>query len=291
MIKLKKGRVISFPRNIKIENPVNSLNVVAKDAEEVLDVRENHDEYRSIVDAVNKPLNIIHGNTQLLELLIEKENITNNYQLDRCMDSIKQNCYKLTKMINNIIEIQKIVTKKFSLCYNVVNIVEMVENTVLNVPKVIKDKRIIFDTNLEEKFILCDVEKIQKSILILLGTAVKFSNDEDIIVKLKGKDSYINIIISFKNKDSKDLNYIINKMDNLSTECHDDISIGFHICKAIIGFHEGSIAVGGTEDEISFNIELPCGDREPIYYLYGNNKITNNENTIEKIKIEFSDIE
>ena len=290
VVKLKQGRILPFPmqKNIKIENSINTSNVVIKNAEEeVFKVNEDHEKYGNITEELNSPLNIVHGNIQLMEMLIQNEVSTSKSRLTRSIHSVKQNCYKLTKLLNNMIDLQKIRDRQFYLCYNTVNIVEVVENTVVNANKLINNK-IVFDTNVEEKILQCDLGKVQKSILILLSNAVNFSNDEKITVDLNVEEN-IEIAIMFKSRDSKHLNFLMDKMDKLKVESIEDISVGFHICKHIVGLHNGRIEMGGTEDEIYFTINLPYESRDNIHYLYTKDKIFNNENLIERVKVEFSD--
>lgn len=292
MIKLKemkKGIVLPFPRNVKIENAVNTSNIAFKDVEEFYKF-ESSDKYENISYELNKPISIIHGETQLIELLVQNEGIIDKNRLNKSINSIKQNCLKLTKTVNNIIELHRIIDRQYSLFTNKLNIVEIIDDTVMNASKIIKGKNIVFDTNIEEKFILCDLEKIQKSILILLSNAVRFSDEEEILVNLNVENDNIDITISFKNNDSNCLNILIDKMDNLNLKSFEDISIGFHICKTIINLHGGKTSVGGNTDEIYFSVKLPCENTDSIYYLHRNDRVMNSENSIEQIRIEFSDI-
>jgi signal transduction histidine kinase len=58
------------------------------------------------------------------------------------------------------------------------NIVALTENIVQSVNSYVRAKglRIVFHTDVEEKVIACDPEKIERVVLNLLSNAIKFSN-------------------------------------------------------------------------------------------------------------------
>ena len=91
---------------------------------------------------------------------------------------MKQNCYRLLRLINNLIDITKIDSGYFDINENNINIVSLIENITLSVADYIENKglSLIFDTVVEEKIIACDPEKIERIILNLLSNAVKFTS-------------------------------------------------------------------------------------------------------------------
>ncbi len=286
-----KNKIIVFPflKRTKIENAVNPWNVAIQNMEEHLPDNDFRDEGDNVIDKLNNLIGNIHAESQQIDLYIQNEEVPDMQLLQKNTESIKQNSLKLTKVLNNMIELNKIKNRQYCLYVNRVNIVEIVDNLVINVSREIKNKRIIFDTAIEEKFMLCDVNKFQKSILILLYHAVKFSNDEEIFVDLNTVEDNVNITISFKNRNSKLLNIFINKMDNPEPDFFKDMSIGLYICKKIIKLHEGRIDALGNKEKICFSLQLPTEKTDSICYLV-NDKITNNANLIEQIQIEFSDL-
>jgi len=288
----ESGKVIVLPfvRSTKIENAVNTLNVAVKHAE--TEVREDniYNGYMNVTNKLNNLISNIHGESQLIELLAQNEKKSDNTYLIKIIDSIKQNCLKLTKSLNYIIELQKIKEKQFYLCFGNANIVEIIDNIVINTSKIIKDKKIIFDTNVEEKFMSCDADEFQKAILIILSNAIKFSTDKEVLVNLNFCENIINITISFNTKNNEILNAFIDKVDNFNFNSFEDLPISFYLCRSIIELHEGNIEIIVNGDEVCFSIQLPCENTDSIYYLFRNDKTHNNENLTEQILIEFSDL-
>ena len=281
------SKVIELPfiRTMKIENTVNTLNVAVKDAEdEVAEVNNIYDGYMNITNKINNLIINIHGESQLIELLAQNE----KPGVKKLIYSIKQNCLKLTKSLNNMIELQKIKSGQLILSLKNINIVEVIDNIVINISNNIKDKKIIFDTNVEEKFILCDVEEFQKAIIILLSNAIKFSGKE-VLVNLSNCENNINIAILFQTDDEL-LYEFTDKMDNPELNGFDDMSISCYLCKSIIEMHEGNTDIEVNSDEVCFTIQLPCENTDSIYYLFRNDMTYNSKNLTEQIQIEFSDM-
>lgn len=281
----KAGKIIVLPflRNTKIESAVNTLNVAVKDVEENYNPQEEK-EHRNIVDEFSDIINNIHGESQLIEMFVNN-NSEDLKLLHKGINSIKQNCLKLTKALNNMVELKRIEEKQFYLNLFNVNIVEVVDDIVFNVSKKI-NKSIIFDTDVEEMFILCDVEKLQKLFLTILSIVIRYT-DEEIQVNIKTTENKIDISIIFQNKCSRLLNYFKDKMDNLFYKSIEDISIGLHICKKIIELHSGNIQVKNN-DGICFSVTLPVNNSS-VYYLYRNEKTLNRGIMEEQVQVEFSD--
>lgn len=281
--------VLPFLKRTKIENAVNPWNVAVQNMENHLPSNDSQNEGDNVLDELNNIISNIHGESQRIEMYTQNYEVPDKQLMQKSTISMKQNCLKLTKALNNMIDLKKIQDKQFCLYLNRFNIVEIVDDLVINVSKIIKNKKVIFDTVIEEKYMSCDVSKFQKSILILLSNAVKYSSEEEIFVDLDIVEDNVNIAISFKNRNSNLLNVFIDKMDNPEPDFFKDMSIDLYICKEIIKLHEGHIDVLGDQEEICFSIHLPSEKTDSICYLF-NDKITNNENLIEQIQIEFSDL-
>ena len=107
---------------------------------------------------------------------------------------IEQNSYRLTRLINNIIDVTKSDSGEKSLILQNVEIIGLIENAVLSVVPFAeaKDINIIFDTEYEELIMAVDIDKIDRIILNLLSNAIKFSNNgSDVLVNLmKDKDNF-----------------------------------------------------------------------------------------------------
>ncbi|WP_141639517.1 sensor histidine kinase, partial [Clostridium novyi] len=254
--------------------------------------------FANISHELRTPLNVIFSGYQMLNVLLENEDLENKEKVDKYMGTVKQNCYRLVRLINNLIDITKIDSGFFKLNMINVNIVNIVETITLSVAQYIESKGInlIFDTFIEEKTMACDVDKIERIILNLLSNAVKFTNKGgNIFVTMKEEDN--NIVISVKDdgigipkeKQSIIFDRFI-QVDKSLSRNREGSGIGLALVKSIVELHDGNITLKSKLGRGSeFIIKLPCKVLEKQNKTA--KKYTNaNSNKIEKIMIEFSDI-
>ena len=263
--------------------------------EETLKIQDEM--FSNISHELKTPLNVIFSTNQLMEFYLKNGLLeANDKKISKGINIIKQNCYRFSKIINNIIDISKIESGFLKLNLSNQNIVNITEDIVQSVSDYIKLKglNIMFDTNIEEKIIACDPDKIERIILNIISNAVKFTNmNGSIFVNILDKSDIVEISI-------KDTGIGMDQMhlDNIFKRFHqidkslsrnaEGSGIGLSLVKSIVELHGGKISVESKPNEGSiFKIELPTRTIEKSKVIeesmFFNNKI-------ERINIEFSDI-
>lgn len=240
------------------------------------------------------PLNIILSTVQVLQYNYKDKN---DEQLDRYLDLMKVNSYRLLRLINNLIDVTRIDVGNLKMNFGNYDIVAIVEDITMAAVEYVESKgmTLIFDTDVEEKIIGIDRENIERIILNLLSNAVKFSKDDGTImvsihdlgdkVQISVKDNGIGIPEELQEK-------IFDRFvqgEDLFTRSHEGSGIGLSLVKSIVENHGGktyvkSIVNGGSE----FIVELPnilSKNQFCSTNLYHADKYN-----LERIKIEFSDI-
>jgi signal transduction histidine kinase len=212
---------------------------------------------------------------------------------------MKQNCYRLLRLVNNLIDITKIDSGYFDI--NKINndIVGLVEDITLSIVDYAENRglSLMFDTDIEEKIIACDPEKIERIIMNLLSNAVKFTgNGGNILVSIEDGEEYIGIRVKDDGRGIPEnkLYSIFNRfvqVDKSLTRDHEGSGIGLSLVKSLVELHEGRISVKseinvGTE----FLVELPCKILPQGFLEDTSIRNIIHDNRIEKINIEFSDI-
>ena len=231
----------------------------------------------------------------MIERNIELDNITQENNT-RYTKTLKQNSYRLLRLVNNLIDISRIDIGYYKLQLSNNNIIKIIEDITLSVAEYVQDKNInlLFDTEVEEVILACDPDKIERVILNLLSNSIKYTdNGGNIYVYLKKVDNQV--IVSVKDSGvgiPKDkLNLIFERFGQanniLSRRCEGS-GIGLSLVKSIIEMHGGNISVVselGKGSEFIFNL--------PINILEEENVIVDCDSSdyhIEKCNIEFSDI-
>lgn len=153
----------------------------------------------SISHELKTPLSMIFSSSQLLEMYLKEDiNKIKKEEVSKSINTIKQNCYRFIKLINNIIDLSSMESGFYKLRYSNENIIGIVEDIVDSVRNCVQDKglSIIFDTEIEEMIIAVDVDKMERIILNLISNAVKFSpKNGNIYIDIRVKVDYVDIFI------------------------------------------------------------------------------------------------
>lgn len=253
--------------------------------------------FSNISHEFKTPLNIILATMQVINKNIEVKNIisTDEGNLNKYMNSIRQNCYRLLRLVNNIIDISKMDYGYYDIQLGNYNIISVVEDITMSVLEYVNNKGIelIFDTEVEEEIIACDPDKIERIILNLLSNAIKYTKENGKIYVNIGKDNnniYISVTDNGIGIPKKKLDTIFERyaqVDNKLTRRFNGSGIGLSLVKSLVKMHQGDIYVESKINEGSkFTIRLPIVQVETR-----NKKISDlTKSKVEKCSIEFSDI-
>ncbi|GKU24987.1 Cache 3/Cache 2 fusion domain-containing protein [Clostridium folliculivorans] len=244
------------------------------------------------------PLNIIFATAQLFNVLISKGEDLNTDKIRNYTFSIRQNCYRLLRLVNNLIDMTKIDSGFMKLELRNDNIVQVTEEITQSTAAYVgqMDRTIIFDTDQEEKVMAFDAEKLERILLNLISNATKFTEPGDEInVTLFNYEDHVVISVKDTGKGIPEdkvsqLFQRFKQVDPLLSRSHEGSGIGLSIVKALVEMHEGTIEVKsefgkGTE----FIIILPVKIILDIEDVKTNSNFTN-QSKVENIHIEFSDI-
>jgi PAS domain S-box-containing protein len=247
--------------------------------------------FSNVSHELRTPLNIISSASQLLQHCNpdRTKEKTNNL-----LNIINQNTFRLIRIINNLIDVSKYDSGYLNLNLRNYNIVTMIEDITLSVVEYanIKGLEIIFDTDVEEKIMAVDDDKIERIMLNLISNSIKFTNrGGKIMVSLEDKDEQLRITVKDTGigipKDKIDLIFErFGQVDKSLKRNREGSGIGLSLVKTFVEMHGGNIYVESKYNKGSeFVIDLP------VKTVKGNAKIDYSiGNKVEKIKIEFSDI-
>ena len=265
--------------------------------EEAIKVESVKNEFFSnISHEFRTPINIILGTMQVINKNIEKNDIKVE-NLKKYTTYIKQNSYRLLRLVNNLIDINKIDIGVYELRCSSNNIVSIIEDITLSVADYIQDNKInlIFDTNIEEVITYCDPDKIERIMLNLLSNAIKYTPDDGLIeVKINANKDEIMVSV----KDSgigipkEKLDVIFDRFgqvdDSFNRKCEGS-GIGLSLVKNLVEMHGGNVNVNSKINEGSeFIFTIPIKLREEDNIIQFN--IDRRCNHVERCDIEFSDI-
>ncbi|HEY8803883.1 MAG TPA: ATP-binding protein, partial [Clostridium sp.] len=296
--------ILSVVRNISERKNSENLKLKIAEQNKLLDEAREYDKLKNeffcnLSHELRTPINVMLSALQLLNLNEKnKSNIENEVKVKKYYNIMKQNSYRLLRLVNNLIDITKIDAGYFSLRLKNENIVAIMEDITMSVTDYAKDKELelIFDTDIEEKTIVCDADKIERIILNLLSNAIKFTPPGgNIFVNITDKDS--GILVSVKDTGvgiPADMKLSIFErfvqVDKSLSRNREGSGVGLSLVKSLVEMQGGTIRVESQYGSGSeFIIELPeTGLPESETIIFDAN-IARGSN-IERIKIEFSDI-
>lgn len=250
--------------------------------------------FSNISHELKTPVNVIFSAIQIVEMILNEHKCKNKCTVEKYIYTMKQNCYRLTRLINNILDISKIDSGYCKLSMQNVDIINIVESITLSVVEYAKSKEIsiIFDTDTEEKIMAVDVDKIERIILNLLSNAIKFTDQKgNILVSIKNENNHI--VISVKDdgigipeEKQKSIFDRFIQVDKSLSRNNEGSGIGLSLVKSLVEMHGGNIEVeSNLEKGSEFIVKIPVGniDKEELEVKY-------NDVNIERISLEFSDI-
>ncbi|BDB01047.1 sensor histidine kinase [Clostridium botulinum] len=256
--------------------------------------RQRAEFYANISHDLKTPINIIYSAIQVMNMALDNKKIDT---IEKYIGVIKQNCYRLLRLVNNIVNTNKIESGCCKIKLNNNNIVSLVEDIVTSVSTYVEnnDMDIIFDTDTEEKIIACDKDMIERVVLNLISNSVKYKQRGKGSIQVTVQDKEDRVIVSVKdngigipkNIQKNVFNRFVqsNRKEYDLTTCSS--GIGLALVKSIIDMHDGNIQINSRENkgtEIIF--ELPSRkvkENEKCKEIY-------TKNIGKNVKIEFPEI-
>ncbi len=171
------------------------------------------------------------------------------------------------RLINNLLDTTKLDSGYLKLNLVNCNIVNLVEEITLSVVYYAESKNIniIFDTDVEEKIMAVDPDKIERIVLNLLSNAIKFTGSGGNIY-VTVKDFEDNIIISVKDTGigipEDKIENIFDRfvqVDKTLRRNKEGSGIGLYLVKSFVNMHEGTIDIQseiGKGSEFIINIPV-----------------------------------
>ncbi|AOR24009.1 ligand-binding sensor domain-containing protein [Clostridium taeniosporum] len=220
--------------------------------DKVIDLEKRKNNYFvNLSHELRTPLNVISSTEQLISELNKQESGIGKEKLNYYMKIIKRNSSRLLRLINNIIDTNKIESGRYEINLEKHDIVYLVEETSLSLKDYIKNKGInlIIDPEIEEKIIMCDSYEIERCIVNLVSNAAKFTSEGgEIRVILKDLNDKVVIIvkdngIGIDPKYHKAIFDRFNQIVDANSEVKGGSGLGLTITKHIIDLHKGKIYV------------------------------------------------
>jgi len=252
--------------------------------------------FTNISHELRTPLNVILSVIQLLKLQSER---LNTWDIEsKYIDMMKQNCYRLIRLVNNLLDITRIDSNYFHLDlrnYDIIKLVRGITNSVAEYGKQ-RGLCIHFSSNSASRVMACDPDQIERVLLNLLSNAIKYTPSGgsiwvdvyagDKAVEIRVKDTGIGIP-----KDKQE--YIFDRFMQVSSSAmtreKEGSGIGLSLVKALVEMHNGTFSLSsepGAGSEFVIKLPVRLIDFEEPCRI----KSFPEFNHAERVIVEFSDI-
>ena len=286
--------------SIRLNSQVNDFKKLKIKYKEIKEVEKAKGQFfANLSHEIKTPINIIYSCVQLLDINKKEGDRALCDAYNKYDNTIKQNCYRLLRLVNNLVDMTKIDSGYMNLTFVNYEIVSLVEDIILSIVPYVESKNInvLFDTYIEELEIKCDPESIERVILNLLSNAVKFTNyNGNIFVFMDADDDYVTIRIKddgvgISEEVQEEIFKRFVQEDKSFNRKKEGSGIGLALVKSLVELHGGQVYLEkGIEKGSEFVVKLPNVRIETEEET--DNKIidVDNKPLVQKIHIEFSDI-
>ena len=255
--------------------------------------------FANLSHELKTPLNLSFSALQMLNMYRYNSLTTiENEKLEKYTRIIRQNNFRLLRLVNNIIDITKINSNSYDFKLQNYDVVELIDKIVYYVSGYVENRNRIlnFNSNVKDKMIACDPFSIERILLNLLSNAIKFT-DEGNKISVDLYDKNDQVVISVKDngigipEDKQEMIFErFRQIDKSFTRNNEGSGIGLTIVKLLTELHQGRIQLKSKVGEFTeFIIELPvidAGDENELASSYD----VGLESLVDRIDIEFSDI-
>ncbi len=235
---------------------------IEKKNKQLEELNKSKDEFLSnISHELKTPLGIISGFVDILDRCKDDET-----RVKMSIDGIRRNIMAQTYLVNDLIDISRFGSKKFSLNVDSSNIYDILQAALESVDFSARRKNISvnLDISIKEKVISCDQRRLKQILWNLLSNSVKFTpSGGKIDLKVtQSNDSFVfEVIDSGKGLDSDEVKNVFNRLWQSKSNSENErigMGLGLTITQDLVNSHGGKIEVSspgpGKGTRFRFNI-------------------------------------
>ncbi|MEY2503835.1 MAG: hypothetical protein QOG27_115 [Verrucomicrobiota bacterium] len=227
--------------------------------------RENiqKDEFLGLVShELRTPLNAVFGWTRLMQ-----EHVLGEQERTQAVDAIMRNAEAQARLIEDVLDITRIVNQKLSLDRQIVQVWRVVTEAIDDVLPSAETKGVSLISEVESHDLLvhADRMRLEQVVLNLLANAVKFTprgGEVRVGVSQEGEFAVIAVSDTGQGIGAELLPHIFERFrqgDNTSTKRQSGLGLGLAIAHQLVRLHGGAIEVesAGPNQGSRFTVRLP----------------------------------
>ena len=230
---------------------------------EAQDANRMKDDFLAVLShELRTPLNAILGYSRLL-----RGNLLTGDQLERGLETVERNARWLTQIVEDVLDVSRIVSGKIRLDVQAVNLASVIENAVATIQPAADAKTVKVQTLIDPRVgpVSGDPDRLQQVVWNLLSNAVKFTpKGGRVQLRLERINSHIEIVVSDTGAGiRKDfLPYVFERFrqgDSGPARKTGGLGLGLSIVRHIVEMHGGVVVAdsAGEGEGSTFTVTLP----------------------------------
>jgi len=226
------------------------------------------DEFLAIVShELRTPLQSILGWSQML-----RKRELNYNTVTKALETLERNAKQQARLIDDILDVSRIIRKKISIRLIPLNIVPIIESVITSMTPAAAAKNIQIKSLINSSIsqILGDPDRLPQIISNLLSNAIKFTpQGGNVEINLEQVESDVQITVTDTGQGirSEFLPYIFDgfrQADSSLTRTHGGLGLGLTIVRYLVDLHSGTVQANseGEDKGAKFTIKLPIHKAE-----------------------------
>lgn len=211
------------------------------------------EQFSNISHEFKTPINIILSSMDLLKMKLKSDDpIRYEESYARCMHYTEQNCYKLLRLVSNLLDSTKMEHRSLNLMTSRCEIKGFLENSLHSVRAFASkcDVEIHFSTDIPgDCYLNCDRDRVERILLNLLSNSIKhMPRGGNIFVTLKADSEYVYITVRDEGEGIHP-DFLPHIFDRFQT-CNESFlmgnegtGLGLFIVKGLVELHQGCVTV------------------------------------------------
>jgi len=237
--------------------------LLRKQTEELSRINQVKDEFLATVShELRTPLNAILGYATIL-----RSRKLDAVKTDRALETIERSAKAQNQLINDLLDVSRIITGKLRLDVRPIVLVSLIESAIDSIRPAAEAKDIRIQSILDPTAgrVSGDADRLQQVFWNLLTNAIKFTpKGGRVHIRLQRVSSHVEITVSDTGQgiSPEFLPYVFDRLqqaDSTTTRVHGGLGLGLAIVRHLIELHGGSVYADSAGEGLgaSFTLKLP----------------------------------
>lgn len=241
-----------YPEIVKITDALTSMSKEIQENVEKLNKEKKvrQEFFTNASHELKTPLTSVRGYTEL----IRSHTITDQKQVDTCLDCVLKESDHMTQLINDILTISKLETEEMKVTYTHIHVKKLLESILESLQPQIDQMEISLYTDVTDFTVYASMDHIRGIFYNLVSNAIKYNKQKgriEVTLKKDQKDMYFSVEdtgIGIAKKDQERIFQRFYRVDKQRSKVIPGTGLGLSIVKHIVQYYHGHIELISRED-------------------------------------------